>query len=301
MGEHLSRDEYISISKPEEGIFNNGILYFDDDQLPLFYQTIDNAVESAQACISDMNSIMECCRDIIDFSDIAQNVNTAVNKVKRLENLKAEMTDYAVAVDRFATELSGGCRGILAEHGGLPESTVPVETAQEETGSSIYEELLASGDRSFLYNDADMQTVIGYLEQIDRLEQMSLNAVNPNQQSAYRDEISKLKGAIEMILVQKITGMNHSAAFSNVYEYLNRLGYSTMDKVKIFCHWAKVDGDDSIIGYEMPEWWYSEHLTPPEELVVTEENHEDLEYSEDMFRWYYQEYYIIELISGQCK
>lgn len=110
---------------------------------------------------------------------------------------------------------------------------------------------------------------------------------------------------------QKLTDYNeyflsgskkHSQEFTAAYKYMMRF-YGIDELTEFVLYWKTVDDYDYLSGREMPKEWLSAHSTVPAEFI--NHNYDDevviseLCSNQELKTWYYENYFIIELISGQ--
>lgn len=87
-----------------------------------------------------------------------------------------------------------------------------------------------------------------------------------------------------------------SEDFAAAYQYLRDTNTDPREMAEILDYWAQFEDGDSLENC-MPPSWVAIHLSDPG--LVTEENVLDSLSSEELQEWYFQGYYIVELINGQ--
>lgn len=120
-----------------------------------------------------------------------------------------------------------------------------------------------------------------------------LECLHNNQSNISTDEIMQ---QLEHYCNMFIDSANHSANFRCAYEYLRQKKYSMDSIAEYVLFWDSVDGYNSLYGHEMPESWCKEHLT---KLNIDRFNVNSKYNSDDTINWYYDSYFILDLINGQ--
>ncbi|MCQ2525092.1 MAG: hypothetical protein MJ123_12225, partial [Lachnospiraceae bacterium] len=267
--------------------FTDRKFMYDADNSMRLYSNLHDISDQASTIANQLKNVSAKVSSIIG-KDYSEEIDSDLLNLKRADRYAANIMEFTSRVSRTVNE-------IKLEFGKEMNPKSLEEDSYQYTKTNFETAVLADIDSS----DKDMQKAISLLEQADFLKQHLSNESEPNTRNQLLQQINALHSQIDTIITKHVASMKHGEEFGNVYGYLKTLGYSIENQIQLVCYWESVDDNDSLQGIEMPQWWCEEHLTPLKELVVTQDNYEELFYSDKLRDWYYQGYFLIDSISGQ--
>lgn len=290
----------------------NGILKCDYDDASLSIGYCNNIIDE---CVDISDNLDGVKRKFSGFHGSYDDIYTMIDKFKTdsekvcdvISTHKNDINTYASMVATADDNLTNKLRDIMGDE---------LENIVVQDSSSGVEGLLGINPYDV---DIDWTSAAGIMyAQIIQLENEKkyyedLLLQNPGYSMAeyYYQELERINKELreldeetfDEMAMEIIYGCKRASAYAYTYDYICGLDYPVEQKAEILLHWQSIDdlGDYEIRGKEMPPWWMESHLTVPEELAVTENNvitYNESENAEKLKKFYYENYYICDCISG---